>query len=159
MIIISKEWTHCKDGLAKHSTPHRYINSDGIVIHSNTDQLKTSFRYAGEVPDYQRTERLLAAFGLLQDIRKKSKTDIEYYKNIQTAELNLIGKRDPSKFMLNSAKAVRRHRQYDAYLKAESFVYLMGCSRYNVLDWDIEIKENGFYNFMIQAEFLVLNSK
>lgn len=156
----SKEWTNCAGKLPKHTLIHRYINSDGIVIHSNVNNLKTSFKYTGEIPDYKRTERLLSAFGVLRTIKKESKTEIEYFKNIQQAELNLIGKKNPSLFMLNQARSIRKRKEWTSYLKGESFLYILTSSRYKILDWDVEIQEvkgkkEVIYNFMVKLELFL----
>lgn len=119
---------------------HRFLNNDGFVINSNTKNLKTNFKYLGEVEDFRRNERLLMAFDSkgLESIKKESKTEEEYMKKLYVAASKMMFKKNPLKSMENRVRSLNKIVFTETMLSKDGFMNIVNSERTNILDWDVD---------------------
>lgn len=131
---------------------HKFVNSDGITINSNTREIKTSFRYLGLTMYYKKLEKLLLLIDpiFIYETKKQSKTELEYEQRIFLRFKKLTEKTNPQQYLGNYAKYKRMLRVVTNLTK-DSFLAIMRCNMHNVIDWDVEMTKKG-PNYAIKAE-------
>lgn len=131
---------------------HKFVNSDGFTINSNVRDIKTSFKYLGLTTYYKKLEKLFKIMSpsMLNDIRRQSKTELEYEQKLSLQFLKLTAKVDPQSYLGNYAKHKKMRRIF-TNLTRDSFLNIMRCNMHRVIDWDVEMTSKG-PNYAIKAE-------
>ena len=139
------------------NTVHKFINTDGFVINSNTKDIKTSFKYIGEALNCVKIERLLMAINneSVRLAKRESKTELQYEQALVRKFIMLTAKRNPEAYLANYAKSVKRKMIFSNLTK-DSFLETMRSNKHNVIDWDIQETAKG-YNYAIKAEVFFKN--
>lgn len=123
---------------------HRFVNHNGLVINTNDVNLKTSFKYLGKVDDFRKNERLLMVFNKneLNNIRKESKTEFEYFKKLYLAASKIMFKDSPIEtIQYKSTSAVKRIYE-NTMITKDTFLSIVKSKRTTILDWDLDVTKS-----------------
>lgn len=133
---------------------HKFVNKDGFTINSNEKEINTNFNYIGVALNPIKLEKLFKAIDplFLTQLKRKSKTEIEYEKGLFNQFVKMTAKSEPESFLNEYAKT-RHPKETISNLTKDTFLYIFKSNKYKVLDWDIEITTRGA-NYAIKVEKL-----